>query len=43
MEGIWTRWDTTGRWVYPPLYSAMTEVGLEEVEKYVLRLQNTIA
>ena len=40
---IRTRRHTTGRWVYPPLDVAMTAVGLEEVETYVLLLQNIIA
>ena len=31
------------RWIYPPLDTAMKEVGLEEVETYVLRHQNTVA
>ena len=31
------------RWIYPPLDEAMTEVGLEEVETYVLHRQNTVA
>ena len=32
-----------GKWVYPPLDQAMVEVGLEEVEIYVLLHQNTTA
>ena len=33
----------TGRWIYPPLDVAMKSVEMEEVETYVLRLQNTVA
>ena len=33
---------TTVRWFYPPLEAAMTPVGLEEVEKYVLFRHITI-
>ena len=29
-------------WVYPPLDSSMTSVGLEEVETYILRHHDTI-
>ena len=43
LAGIRTKQDITGRWLYPPLDVAITEVGLEEVETYVLCLQNTIA
>ena len=32
-----------GKWVYTPLDQAMVEVGLEEVEIYVLLYQNTTA
>ena len=42
MAGIQTIQDTAGRGFYPPLYAAMTEVGLEEVDTYVLRRKNTI-
>ena len=37
------RQDSKVRWFYPPLEAAMTEVGLREVETYVLRRQNTAA
>ena len=33
--------DTAGRWEYLPLDAAMTAVELEEMEKYILSLQNT--
>ena len=32
-----------GSWEYPPLEEAMWEAGLQEVESYVLRRQNTVA
>ena len=32
----------TGRWIYPPLQASMKELGLEEVDAYVLCLQNTV-
>ena len=35
--------DTTIRWFYPPLDAATTEVGLEELDTYVLCRQNNIA
>ena len=46
-----TRWiakmqpnrDVTGRWIYPLLDAAMKAVEMEEVDMYVLRIQNTIA
>ena len=31
-----------GVWVYPPIEDAMVESGLQEVETYVSRRQNTI-
>ena len=43
LEGMRTKRDMAGRWVYQLLGVATTEVGLEEVETYVLRLQNTVA
>ena len=43
LEGIQPRQDTGGRWVYLPLDAAMAEVGLEEVELYILCRQNTVA
>ena len=36
LAGIMPRRDTTGRWVYPFMDVAMTEVDLEEVDTYVL-------
>ena len=32
-----------GVWVYPPLEDAMAETGLQEVDTYVSRHQNTVA
>ena len=32
-----------GSWVYPLLDNATGEAGMEEVETYVLRLQNTVS
>ena len=39
---IQPRRDIMGRWVYPPLDEAMTTVGLEELETYVLQRHNTV-
>ena len=36
MANIQPMRDMTGRWIYPLLDKEMTEVGLEEVEMYVL-------
>ena len=33
----------TGRWIYPLLDAAIKAVGLEYLDMYVLRLQNTVA
>ena len=38
-----SRQQVDGSWVYPPLDTAMVEVVLEEVEKYVYHRQNTVA
>ena len=43
MVGVRTRWETTGRWVYPHLDVKTTSVGLEEVKKLFLCCYNTIA
>ena len=43
LVGFHPRQDISDRWIYPHLYASMTEVGLEEVEIYVLRCQNTVA
>ena len=43
LANIHPRRVMTGRWVYPLLDEAITAVGMEEVEKYVLRHQNTVA
>ena len=32
-----------GVWIYPPLEDAMAEAGLQEVDTYVSRCQNTVA
>ena len=32
-----------GGWVYPPLEDAKAEAGLQEVETYISRRQNTVA
>ena len=42
LSGTKMQRDTTGRWEYPPLVDTMTASGIEEVETYVFRLQNTI-
>ena len=41
--GMKPKRDMAGRWEYPPLYAEMAAVVIDEVEKYVLRHQNTIA
>ena len=43
LVGMRPSWYTMGRLFYPPLGAVMTEVGLEEVETYILCLQNTVA
>ena len=43
LEVMRLRWYTMGRYVYPPLDAAMTEVGLDKVKVYILHRQNTIA
>ena len=43
LEGMSPRRDMMGRWIYPQMGVEMTEVVLEEVDMYVLCLQNTIA
>ena len=42
LSGMKTQRDITGRWVYPPMYVAMSETGLEKVKIYVLHCQNTM-
>ena len=37
------RQDIAPRWFHPPLDAVMASVGLEEVDMYVLRCQNTVA
>ena len=40
----WKFWrDGYGRWVYPLLEEAMEKGGLQEVENYVSRRQNTVS
>ena len=36
LEGMQLKRDMPGRWEYPPLDAAMAEVGLKDVETYVL-------
>ena len=43
LENMKMRRDMTGRWIYPPLDKSMKSVGLDEVETYILRRQNTVA
>ena len=33
---------TKGTWEYPPLGSVMSAVGIEEIETYIFRRQNTV-
>ena len=33
----------SGRWIYLPLDESMKAVGMEEVDTYILRLQNNVA
>ena len=42
MELMRLRQDTTGMWVYPPLYTVMMTLGLEEVDTYVPCFHNTV-
>ena len=42
MENIQSRRTGAGTCIYPPLDVEMKAVGMEEVETYVLRLQNTV-
>ena len=32
-----------GTWIYPPLGEAVVEAGLQEIETYIDRFQNTVA
>ena len=41
LVGIHPKKDMVRRWEYLPLDAAMTAVELEEMEKYILILQNT--
>ena len=43
LEGMQFKRDTEVRWEYRPLELAMASVGLDEVDTYVLRHQNTIS
>ena len=43
MEKIQPNRDVTYRFIFLPLDAAMKAVGLEEMETYVLRRQNTVA
>ena len=43
LANIKPRRDMMGRWVYLPMEEEMKSVGLDEVETYVLRRQNTVA
>ena len=43
LTGRQPRKGQDGGWVYPPLVDAMAEAGLQEVETYVSRRQNTMA
>ena len=43
LTGRQPRKGRDGNWVYPLLEDAMAEVGLQEVETYVSRLQKTVA
>ena len=43
MTGQLPRRGREGRWIYLPLEEAMEESGLQEVETYVSRFQNTVS
>ena len=43
LENMNMKRDVTGKWIYLPLETGMMEVGLEEMETYILRHHNTIS